>query len=323
MTSMPAPLLLLDGASMWFRSYFGVPSSITAPDGRPVNALRGFLDTVATLITRERPARLAVCLDLDWRPQFRVDLIPSYKAHRVAVPEPDGQPDIEEVPDELTPQVDMILEVLDAYGIATAGAPGFEADDVLGTLAARERQDPVVVVSGDRDLLQLVGDDPVRVRVLYLGRGLAKATTFGPEEVAERYGVPVDRAGAAYAELALLRGDASDGLPGVAGIGEKTAATLLAQHGSLEGILAAAHDPKSKMPKAYRSKLLAATDYIEAAEPVVRVATAAPVTLSTESDTLPLVADDPRRVAGLAASLGVTSSVGRLQKALDRLPAAT
>ena len=320
---MPAPLLLLDGASMWFRSYFGVPSSITAPDGRPVNALRGFLDTVATLITRERPARLAVCLDLDWRPQFRVDLIPSYKAHRVAVPEPDGQPDIEEVPDELTPQVDMILEVLDAYGIATAGAPGFEADDVLGTLAARERQDPVVVVSGDRDLLQLVGDDPVRVRVLYLGRGLAKATTFGPEEVAERYGVPVHRAGAAYAELALLRGDASDGLPGVAGIGEKTAATLLAQHGSLEGILAAAHDPKSKMPKAYRSKLLAATDYIEAAEPVVRVATAAPVTLSTESDTLPLVADDPRRVAELAASLGVTSSVGRLQKALDRLPAAT
>jgi 5'-3' exonuclease len=323
MTGMAAPLLLLDGASMWFRSYFGVPSSITAPDGRPVNALRGFLDAVATLITRERPARLVVCLDLDWRPQFRVDLIPSYKAHRVAVPEPDGQPDVEEVPDELTPQVDMILEVLDAYGIATAGAPGFEADDVLGTLAARERQDPVVVVSGDRDLLQLVGDHPVRVRVLYLGRGLAKATTFGPQEVAERYGVPVDRAGAAYAELALLRGDPSDGLPGVAGIGEKTAATLLAQHGSLEAILAAAHDPKSKMPKAYRSKLLAATDYIEAAEPVVRVATAAPVTLSTESDTLPLVANHPRRVAELAASLGVTSSIGRLQKALDQLPAAT
>jgi len=320
---MPAPLLLLDGASMWFRSYFGVPSSITAPDGRPVNALRGFLDTVATLITRERPARLVVCLDLDWRPQFRVDLIPSYKAHRVAVPEPAGEPDIEEVPDELTPQVDMILEVLDVFGIPTAGAPGFEADDVLGTLAARERQDPVVVVSGDRDLLQLVRDDPVRVRVLYLGRGLAKATMFGPQEVAERYGVPVDRAGPAYAELALLRGDASDGLPGVAGIGEKTAATLLAQHGSLERILAAAHDPTSKMPKAYRSKLLAATDYIEAAVPVVRVATDAPVTLSTDSDTLPLVADDPRRVAELAASLGVMSSIGRLQKALDQLPAAT
>jgi 5'-3' exonuclease len=323
MTGMPARLLLLDGASMWFRSYFGVPSSITAPDGRPVNALRGFLDSVATVITRERPARLVVCRDDDWRPQWRVDLIPSYKGHRVAEPAPEGEPDIEEVPDDLTPQVDMITEMLDAFGIATAGAPGFEADDVLGTLAARERRDPVVVVSGDRDLLQLVRDDPVKVRVLYLGRGLSKATVCGPAEVAEQYGVPVDRAGPAYAELALLRGDPSDGLPGVPGVGEKTAATLLAQHGSLERILAAAHDPKSKMSKAYRSKLLAATDYIEAADQVVRVATDAPVTFSTDSDTLPLAADDPQRVAKLAAELGVMSSIGRLQKALDQLPAAT
>jgi 5'-3' exonuclease len=315
-----APLLLLDGASMWFRSYFGVPSSITAPDGRPVNALRGFLDAVATLITRERPARLVVCRDDDWRPQWRVDLIPSYKAHRVAVPEPAGQPDIEEVPDDLTPQVDMIMEMLDAFGIPTAGAPGHEADDVLGTLAFNESRDPVVVVSGDRDLLQLVRDDPVAVRVLYLGRGLAKATKFGPAEVAENYGVPVDRAGSAYAELALMRGDPSDGLPGVPGVGEKTAATLLAQHGSLERILAAAHDPKSKMSKAYRTKLLAATDYIEAARPVVQVATDAPVTLSTPSDALPLAAEHPRKVAKLAETYGVTSSIARLQKALDELP---
>ncbi|WP_431306176.1 5'-3' exonuclease [Mycobacterium hubeiense] len=317
------PLLLLDGASMWFRSYFGVPSSIKTPDGRPVNAVRGFLDAVATLITRERPARLVVCLDLDWRPQWRVDLIPSYKAHRVEEPQPDGLPDIEEVPDDLTPQVDMILELLDAFGIPTAGAAGFEADDVLGTLAFRERRDPVVVVSGDRDLLQLVCDDPVQVRVLYLGRGLAKATTYGPVEVAEQYGVPVDRAGAAYAELALMRGDPSDGLPGVPGIGEKTAATLLAQHGSLEAILAAAHDPKSAMSKAYRTKLLAATDYIEAAGPVVRVATDAPVTLSTASDMLPLAAEHPRKVAELAERYGVMSSIGRLQKALDGLETAT
>src|SRR5947209_6726887 len=134
-----SPLLLLDGPSMWFRSYFGVPSSITAPDGRPVNAVRGFIDSLAVVITRQRPGRLVVCLDLDWRPQFRVDLIPSYKAHRVAAPEPENRPDIEEVPDELTPQVDMIMELLDAFGIPTAGAAGFEADDVLGTLAARER----------------------------------------------------------------------------------------------------------------------------------------------------------------------------------------
>jgi 5'-3' exonuclease len=322
MAGMPAPLLLLDGASMWFRSFFGVPSSITAPDGRPVNAVRGFMDSVATVINRERPDRLVVCRDDDWRPQWRVDLIPSYKAHRVAEEEPAGQPDIEVVPDDLTPQVDMISELLDAFGIPTAGAPECEADDVLGTLANREKKSPVVVVSGDRDLLQLVRDDPVSVRVLYTGRGLAKATKWGPAEVAEQYGVPVGRAGPAYAELALLRGDPSDGLPGVPGVGEKTAATLLAQHGSLEGILAAANDPKSKMSKAYRSKLLAAADYIASAERVVKVATDADVSFSTKSDALPLAAEHPRKVAKLAESYGVTSSIGRLQKALDGLPGA-
>lgn len=319
MTPSPGPLLLLDGASMWFRSYFGVPSSITAPDGRPVNAVRGFFDAIATLVTQQRPSRLVVCLDLDWRPQFRVDAIPSYKAHRVEQAKPEGQPDVEEVPDELTPQVEMIADLLDAFGIASGGAPGFEADDVLGTLAAQEGRDPVVVVSGDRDLLQVVTDDPVQVRVLYLGQGLAKAILWGPKEVADKYGLPAGRAGVAYAELALLRGDPSDGLPGVPGIGEKTAATLLSQHGSLEAILAAADDPKSSVPKGVRLKLRAAADYIEAAGPVVRVATDAPVTLSTDSDALPLSARDPQRVAELATTLGIGSSIGRLQKALDKL----
>ncbi|BBX73268.1 5'-3' exonuclease [Mycobacterium shinjukuense] len=305
---------------MWFRSFFGVPSSITAPDGRPVNAVRGFIDSLAVVITQQRPTRLAVCLDLDWRPQFRVNLISSYKAHRVAEAEPADQPDIEQVPDELTPQVEMIVQLLDAFGIPTAGAPGFEADDVLGTLAARERADPVVVVSGDRDLLQVVADDPVPVRVFYLGRGLSKARLFGPAEVAERFGVPVERAGPAYAELALLRGDPSDGLPGVPGIGEKTAAALLAHHGSLEQIMAAAGDPKSAMAKGLRTKLLAGSAYIKAADRVVRVATDAPVTLSTPTDNLPLVAADPARTAELAGHYGVTSSITRLHRALDTLP---
>jgi len=264
-----------------------------------------------------------VCLDLDWRPQFRVDLIPSYKAHRVAE---EGSPvgrdegNIEEIPDDLSPQVDMILEILGAFGIATAGAEGFEADDVLGTLADAERRDPVVVVSGDRDLLQLVTDDPAEVRVLYIGQGLKKATLFGPSEVAERYGVPANRAGDAYAELALLRGDPSDGLPGVPGVGEKTASAMLIQYGSLENILAAAHDPKSSLPKAFRAKILAATDYIEAVKPVVRVARDAPVHLFTTDDTLPLHAADPTRVAELAERYGLGSAIARLQKALDALP---
>ncbi len=318
---MPAPVLLLDGASMWFRSYFGVPASITAPDGRPVNAVRGFLDAVATLIRERKPGRLVVALDLDWRPQWRVDRVASYKSHRVAQPEADGEPDIEEVPDELTPQVEMIIDILDAFGIATGGAPGFEADDVLGTLAARERRDPVVVVSGDRDLLQVVAQQPVPVRVLYIGRGLARATLFVPSEVADRYGLPADRAGTAYAELALLRGDPSDGLPGVPGIGEKTAAGLLAEHGSLAAILAAVENPKSPLPKGVRTKLQAAADYLEAAGPVVRVVIDAPVALSTPSDALPREPDDPDRVAELAAGFGVESSIARLRKALEALPA--
>lgn len=318
---MSAPVLLLDGASMWFRFYFGVPASITAPDGRPVNAVRGFLDSVATLITQFQPDRLVVCLDLDWRPQFRVDLIPSYKAHRVAeegspVGE-SGEGAAEEIPDDLSPQVEMILELLDAYGIATAGAEGFEADDVLGTLAAVERHDAVVVISGDRDLLQLVADDPVEIRVLYIGQGLKKATLFGPAEVAERYGVPGDRAGDAYAELALLRGDPSDGLPGVPGVGEKTASTMLTRYGSLESIMAAAQDPNSALPGAFRTKILAATDYIAAAKPVVRVVRDAPVHLFTGDDRLPTPPADPDRVAELAERYGVSSSIARLQKALD------
>jgi 5'-3' exonuclease len=317
--SATQPILLLDGASMWFRSFFGVPSSITAPDGRPVNAVRGFIDNIAALVTQHRPGRLVVCLDLDWRPQWRVDMIPSYKAHRVLEEHPDGEPDVEEVPDELTPQVDMIMELLDAFGIATAGAAGFEADDVLGTLATREQTDPAIVVSGDRDLLQLASDDGPGIRVFYIGRGLAKAVLYGPTEVAEAYGVPLERAGAAYAELALMRGDASDGLPGVAGIGEKTASTLLQTYGSLAAIEAAAQDPTSKMAAVQRKKLLAAADYITAALPVVLVATDAPVSLSTESDALPLAARDPQRVAELAGKYGVTNSIARLQKALDRL----
>lgn len=308
---MNAPLLLLDGASLWFRAFYALPVSLTSPDGRPVNAVRGFVDMVSALIQRERPDRLAVCLDLDWRPAFRTDRVPSYKAHRV-----DGATAAEEVPDALTPQVDMILAHLAAAGIATAGAEGFEADDVLGTLAARESQSPVIVVSGDRDLLQVVRDDATApVRVLYVGRGLAKAELFGPAEVAQKYGVPPERAGAAYAELALLRGDPSDGLPGVAGIGEKTASKLLLEHGSLTKLLAAAADPASTVAKAARARLAAAADYIEVALPVVRVATDADVHLS-RSDELPTSPVDAERLAQLAEEFGTASAVKRLTAAL-------
>lgn len=307
------PLLLLDGASLWFRAFYAIPDKLTAEDGRSVNAVRGFTDMVASLITRFGPSRLVVALDLDWRPRFRVELVPSYKAHRVAA---DGPPGAEEVPDRLTPQVEMILDVLAAAGIATGGAKGLEADDVLGTLAHRERADEVVVVSGDRDLLQLVRDVPAPpVRVFYAGRGLAKAELFGPAEVAAKYQVPQQNAGPAYADLATLRGDASDGLPGVAGIGEKSAATLISRFGSLESLRAAAADPDADLAPAARAKLLAAADYLDAAAPVVRVVRDAEVELS-RSDVLPAQPADADRLRALGAAYNAESPVRRLVTAL-------
>ncbi|MBF6468953.1 5'-3' exonuclease [Nocardia beijingensis] len=309
------PLLLLDGASLWFRAFHAIPDKITAPDGRSVNALRGFTDMVASLITKFAPGRLVVCLDLDWRPAYRVDLVPSYKAHRLDS-SPEAAPGAESVPDTLTPQVEMILEVLEAAGIATGGAEGLEADDVLGTLATGERADEVVVVSGDRDLLQLVRDEPAPpVRVFYAGRGLAKAELFGPAEVSAKYGVPLENAGPAYADMATLRGDASDGLPGVAGIGEKSAAALISRFGSLEALVAAVEDPDADLAQGVRARLRAAGDYLKAAAPVVRVVRDAEVALS-RSDVLPTEPVDPDRLRALASAYNAESPVTRLITAL-------
>jgi 5'-3' exonuclease len=310
---MPAPVLLLDGASMWFRSYFGVPSSITAPDGRPVNAVRGFIDSVATVITQQRPHRLAVCLDLDWRPQFRVDLIPSYKAHRVAEAEPEGTPDVEEVPDDLTPQVDMIMALLDAFGIPAAGAEGFEADDVLGTLAARE-PGPTEVASGDRDLFQLIDDD-AGIRLLYCGRGVAKLEVCDDAAVRAKYGVPA----AGYADFAAMRGDPSDGLPGVPGVGEKTAARLVHRYGSLDAILATLDDPGAGFAPGVRAKIAAARDYLAVAPKVVAVARDVP--LPPLDTTLPAEPAHPDTLLALAEKWSVAGPVRRLVDAIsDRHP---
>ncbi|GAB2537267.1 5'-3' exonuclease [Nocardia heshunensis] len=313
------PLLLLDGASLWFRAFYAIPEKITAPDGQPVNALRGFTDMVAALVKQHAPSRLVVCLDLDWRPQFRVDLLPSYKAHRVAESGAvvDGV-EAEEVPDTLTPQVDLIMQVLEAAGIATAGAEGLEADDVIGTLATREADDEVIVVSGDRDLLQLVRDTPAPpCRVFYVGRGLSKAELWGPAEVSAKYGVPVENAGPAYADMATLRGDASDGLPGVAGIGDKSAAQLISKWGSVEALRAAAADPDSDLAKGVRAKLVAAEDYLKAAAPVVRVVQDATVEFS-RPDLLPTTPADPDRLAQLAVAYNAESPVKRLITAMAK-----
>lgn len=304
--------MLLDGASLWFRSFFALPEKMTAPDGRPVNAVRGFLDTIAALVTTHEPTRIVVCLDRNWRPDFRTALIPEYKAHRVAE---GGDGAAEEVPDTLTPQVDMILDALRCAGIETGAADDCEADDVIGTLAVDEAEDPVLVVTGDRDLLQLVADDPVDVRVLYVGRGLAKAELMGPADVAAKYGVPVDRAGQAYAEMSMLRGDPSDGLRGVKGIGDKTAARLITSYGSLDALESAAAEAHSGISPRLAGALADAADYLRAARTVVTVRSDAPVEFSRGDQSLPAEPDDPDGLASLTQQLGIGASVGRLSAA--------
>jgi 5'-3' exonuclease len=297
-------LMLLDTPSLYFRAFHGVPESVTAPDGTPVNAVRGLIDMITTLVRRRSPARIAACMDADWRPAFRVAVLPAYKAHRVAA---DGV--TEQVPEALTAQLPVIEQVLDAVGIARIGVPGYEADDVIGTLAARATG-AVEIVTGDRDLFQLV-DDAKPCRVLYTARGVRALQVVDEAFITERYGIP----GRSYADFALRRGDPSDGLPGVPGIGERTAAALISTFGTLSALRAALDEGEpGAIPAAARAKLLAAREYLDAAEVVVRVAADAPV---PDTDlTLPRAPRDPELLVTLSERYGLDGPLGRLLDAL-------
>ena len=298
---MVGQLMLLDAPSLWYRAFHGVPESVTAPDGSPVNAVRGTIDLIARLVRDGRPARLVACLDNDWRPTFRVAAVPSYKAHRLT------ENGAEAEPDSLGPQVAVLLEVFDALGLAVLGVDGFEADDVLGTLATREAG-AVDVVTGDRDLFQLVRDDRP-VRVLY---AVEKMAPYTEGTVSAKYGIP----GTGYAEFAVLRGDPSDGLPGVKGVGAKTAAALVNRFGTVEAILAAldAGAPDG-FPVGARAKLEAARDYLEVAPAVTRTVCDLPV--PEFDDTLPASPRDPERLIALSDRWGLDSPVNRLLAALE------
>jgi 5'-3' exonuclease len=293
-------LMLVDAANLYFRAFYALPESIVTPDGRPVNAVKGYLDMTAALIERRRPTRHVACLDLDWRPAFRVELVPTYKAHRVAT---DGS---EDIPAALGPQVPLLLSVLGALGLVTAGAEGFEADDVMATLATRDT-DAVEVVSGDRDMLALAGD---RIRVLYTGKGLAKLEDMGGPEVEAKYGVAAEH----YADFAVLRGDPSDGLPGVAGVGEKTAAALVQRFGSIESIVAAADQGDDGFPAGAAGKVRAARAYLAVAPAAVRGRTDVP--LPRLDDRLSAEPDDADALERLSAELGIQASIGRVQAAI-------
>jgi 5'-3' exonuclease len=293
--------MLLDTASLYYRAFFALPETVTAPDGTPVNAVRGLLDMIGRLVRDRHPSRLVACLDADWRPAFRVAAIPSYKAHRA---EPDGT---EQTPPALAVQIPLITQVLNDAGISLAEAAGYEADDVIGTLAAADAG-PVEVVTGDRDLFQVV-DDSRGVTVIYAQRGLAKAETIDEAAISSKYDIP----GKAYTDFAVLRGDPSDGLPGVPGVGEKTAASLIRQFDTLASLLHALDLGHGGFPVGTRKKLEAARSYLDVAPSVVRVATDVP--LPALSSGLP-VKPDAARIEEMGEALGLGSSLTRFLAAV-------
>ena len=296
---MPGQLMVLDTPSLWYRAFHAMPSSISAPDGTPSGAVRGTLDLVSRLIREQRPARLVAAVDLDWRPAFRVAAVPTYKLHRTT------EGGAEDEPATLHAQVEGVLEVFRAVGIAVVGAAGHEADDVLGTLAT-VTSGQVDLVSGDRDMFQLVSPE---VRVLY---AVEKFRPWGEAEVAARYGIP----GRAYADYAVLRGDPSDGLPGVKGVGDKSAAALVNAFGTVESILDALDAGVTEgFPAGARNRLEAARDYLAVAPAVTRVVT--DLDLPQTGDALPRVPADPEALVALSDRWGLDAPVERLLQALE------
>ncbi len=298
---MAGQLLLIDSPALWYRAFHGVPDSVRSPQGEPVNAVRGFLDLVSRVLREHRPHRLACAVDLDWRPAFRVAAVPSYKTHRAL---PSGA-EIE--PEGLATQVAVLLDVLLALGIPVIGAEGYEADDVLGTLASRE-PGPVDVVTGDRDLLQLV-DDSKGVRVLY---AVEKMKAYDEAAVTAKHGIP----GRSYAEFAVLRGDPSDGLPGVKGVGEKTAAALVGRFGAVEQILEALDGGiEEGFPAGARAKLEAARPYLAVAPAVTRVVRDLP--LPEIDDALRSEPHDAAALVALSERWGLDSALTRFLAAVE------
>ena len=295
--------MLLDSASLWYRAYYGMPDTLTAPDGTPVNAIRGYIDMTSRLLSVYKPNRLVACLDGDWRPSWRVELFPDYKANRL---EEEG--DEEEEPETLTPQIPILLDLLDLFGIPVVGLDDYEADDVMATYAEIEKG-PIRIVTGDRDLFQMV-DDKRDIKVVYLAKGISQHDLVDYSYVANKYGIPGDR----YALFAMFRGDPSDGLPGVRGIGEKGAALIANAFGNIDDALAGAHAGHDSLPPALAKKIIAGSDYLKIAPTVVQVARNAPL---PEIDlSMPKSPKDLSDIYQFKERYGLGASVDRLISAL-------
>lgn len=296
-------LMLLDSASLWYRAYYGMPDTLLSPTGMPVNAIRGYLDMTARLIGMYSPDRIVACIEGDWRPSWRVDIFPAYKANRL-----EEESDEEEEPETLTPQIPVLLDLLDAFGIPMLGVDDYEADDVMATFAVREKG-PIRVVTGDRDLFQLV-DDKRDVKVVYLAKGLSQHDLVDIKWVSEKYGIPGDR----YALFAMFRGDPSDGLPGVRGIGEKGAALIANNFASVEETLAAAHAGNEILSKSLAKKIIDGTDYLEIAPTLVNCAR--DVAIPKMDIKLPSKPADVSEIYSIKEEYGLGASVDRLIAAL-------
>ena len=295
-------LMLIDSASLWYRAYYGMPDTLLAPDGTPVNAIRGYLDMTARLMTLYQPNRMVACLEGDWRPTWRTDLFPGYKANRV-----DAQGD-EEEPDTLTPQIPILLDLLDAFGIPVVGVDDYEADDIIATFSVNE-PGPTRIVTGDRDLFQLV-DDKRKVAVVYLAKGVSNHDLVDLKWISDRYEIPGDR----YALFAMIRGDASDGLPGVRGIGEKGAALIANNFASIEAALLAAHAEDIRLTPNIRKKLIEGSEYIAIAPKIVHCALDVP--LPQMSLRLPKRPESLDEIYQYRQDYGLGASIDRMISAL-------
>ena len=296
-------LMLLDSASLWYRAYYGMPDTLLSPTGMPVNAIRGYLDMTARLISMYSPNRIVACIEGDWRPSWRVDLFPAYKANRL-----EDESDVEEEPETLTPQIPVLLDLLDAFGIPMVGVDDYEADDVMATFAVREKG-PIRIVTGDRDLFQLV-DDRRDVKVVYLAKGISQHDLVDISWVANKYGIPGDR----YALFAMFRGDPSDGLPGVKGIGEKGAALIANNFASVDEALSGAKAGHERLSASLAKKIIEGADYLKIAPTLVNCAR--DVAIPKMEIAMPIEPPDLSDIYAIKEEYGLGASVDRLISAL-------